>query len=166
MAQTSRVSKVTTAPELTLYEGYARLIDKYLVAPCDNACPFHVPAQAYVRLVAQERFQEAYEQITSKNPLQYVCGYVCNFPCETDCTRGLKDEPIRIRAIKRFVMDLAQEKGWKPAVVKNAFHGTKVAVIGSNVKDTLFPDQEAVGLGPAAGVGLKRALALFGSRHD
>ena len=125
------VSKVTTAPELTLYEGYARLIDKYLVAPCDNACPFHVPAQAYVRLVAQERFQEAYEQITSKNPLQYVCGYVCNFPCETDCTRGLKDEPIRIRAIKRFVMDLAQEKGWKPAVVKNAFHGTKVAVIGS-----------------------------------
>ncbi|MBN2290317.1 MAG: NAD(P)-binding protein, partial [Candidatus Glassbacteria bacterium] len=125
------VKEVTTAPELTLYEGYARLKDKYLVAPCDYACPFHVPAQAYVRLVAQERFREAYEQITSKNPLQYVCGYVCNFPCETACSRGVKDEPIRIRAIKRFVMDLAQREGWKPKVEKAEPHGIKVAVIGS-----------------------------------
>ncbi|HUU30285.1 MAG TPA: FAD-dependent oxidoreductase [archaeon] len=125
------VEHVTTAPELTLYEGYATLKDKYLVAPCDNACPFHVPAQAYVRLVAQERFKEAYEQITSKNPLQYVCGYVCNFPCETACTRGVKDEPIRIRAIKRFVMDLAEREGWKPKVIKAGKHGTRVAVIGS-----------------------------------
>ena len=126
------VSSVTAAPELTLHEGYARLKDKYLVAPCDYACPFHVPAQAYVRLVAQERFKEAYEQITSKNPLQSVCGYVCNFPCESACTRGVKDEPIRIRAIKRFVMDMAEEKGWQPTVVlSDNKHGTKVAVIGS-----------------------------------
>lgn len=125
------VDKVTTAPELTLYEGYARLKDKYLVAPCDDACPFHVPAQAYVRLVAQERFREAFEQITSKNPLQHVCGYVCNFPCETACSRGVKDEPIRIRAIKRFVMDLAQKEGWTPEVVRGEPHGTPVAVIGS-----------------------------------
>jgi NADPH-dependent glutamate synthase beta subunit-like oxidoreductase/dihydroorotate dehydrogenase len=126
------VSSVTAAPELTLYEGYARLKDKYLVAPCDNACPFHVPAQAYVRLVAQERFKEAYGQITSKNPLQYVCGYVCNFPCEDACTRGVKDEPIRIRAIKRFVMDMAQREDWNPTVIRNENkHGRKVAVIGS-----------------------------------
>ena len=127
----SIVDKVTTAPELTLYEGYAQLKDKYLVAPCDDACPFHVPAQAYVRLVAQERFREAYGQITSKNPLQYVCGYVCNFPCEDACTRGIKDEPIRIRAIKRFVMDMAEKEHWRPEVVKAEPHGTRVAVIGS-----------------------------------
>ncbi|MBN2290396.1 MAG: FAD-dependent oxidoreductase, partial [Candidatus Glassbacteria bacterium] len=125
------VEEVTTAPELTLYEGYAQLKDKYLVAPCDYACPFHVPAQAYVRLVAQQRFEEAYQQITSKNPLQYVCGYVCNFPCESACSRGVKDEPIRIRAIKRFVMDLAGKNGWKPEVIKAEPHGTKAAVIGS-----------------------------------
>ena len=125
------VTTVTSAPDLTLYEGYARLTDRDLAAPCDNACPFHVPAEAYVRLVAQERFKEAYEQITSKNPLQYVCGYVCNFPCEGDCTRGLKDEPIRIRAIKRFVMDLAEKEGWEPAVEKAEPHGVKIAVVGS-----------------------------------
>ncbi len=125
------VDKVTAAPDLTLHEGYARLKDKYLVAPCDAACPFHVPAQAYVRLVAQERFREAYEQITSKNPLQSVCGYVCNFPCEGDCSRGVKDEPIRIRAIKRFVMDLGEKEGWEPLVERTERHGVRVAVIGS-----------------------------------
>ncbi len=125
------VDQVTSAPELTLYEGYAHLKDKYLVAPCDNACPFHVPAQAYVRLVAQERFEEAYHQITSRNPLQSVCGYVCNFPCEDACSRGVKDEPIRIRAIKRFVMDMAEREGWQPVVERTEPNGKRIAVIGS-----------------------------------
>ena len=125
------VAQVTSAPELTLHEGYARLKDKYLVAPCDDACPFHVPAQAYVRLVAQERFKEAYEQITSKNPLQHVCGYICNFPCEGACSRGVKDEPIRIRAIKRCVMDMAEKEGWTPRVDRAEPNGVKVGVIGS-----------------------------------
>lgn len=125
------VAHVTSAPDLTLHEGYARLKDKYLVAPCDDACPFHVPAQAYVRLVAQERFREAFEQITSKNPLQSVCGYVCNFPCESACSRGVKDEPIQIRAIKRFVMDMAEQEGWQPAVSRAESNGMRVGVIGS-----------------------------------
>jgi len=122
---------VKAAPELTLYEGYARKKEPNLIAPCDYSCPHHVPAMAYVRLVAQEQFEEAYKQITGKNPLQHVCGYICNHPCEDACTRGLKDEPIRIRAIKRFVMDMAEREGWEPDLEKAAPNGRKVAVIGS-----------------------------------
>jgi len=125
------VHSVKSAPELTLWEGYARKKDQNLSAPCDYTCPHHVPAMAYVRLVAQEKFEEAYAQIISKNPLQHICGYICNHPCEEACTRGLKDEPIRIRAIKRFVMDLADRQGWQPNLDKSAPNGKKVAVIGS-----------------------------------
>ncbi|MEA2063594.1 MAG: FAD-dependent oxidoreductase [Gemmatimonadota bacterium] len=125
------VDSVKSAPELTLYEGYARQKDPNLSAPCDYSCPFNVPAMAYVRLVAQGRFEEAYRQITGKNPLQHVCGYICNHPCEEACTRGLKDEPIRIRAIKRFVMDRAEQELWKPDLEKAAANGKKVAVIGA-----------------------------------
>ncbi|MEA1996935.1 MAG: FAD-dependent oxidoreductase [Gemmatimonadota bacterium] len=125
------IDSVKSAPELTLYEGYARLKDPCLAAPCDYNCPFNVPAMAYVRLVAQEKFEEAYRQITSKNPLQHVCGYICNHPCEDACTRGLKDEPVRIRAVKRFVMDLAEREGWKPNMEKAEPNGKKVAVVGS-----------------------------------
>ena len=125
------IDSVKSAPELTLWEGYARQKDENLSAPCDYACPHHVPAMAYVRLVAQGKYAEAYEQITSKNPLQHVCGYICNHPCEESCTRGIKDEPVRIRAIKRFVMDLAEKNGWKPNLAKTPANGLKAAVIGS-----------------------------------
>jgi len=122
---------IKSAPELTIYEGYAKKKEDHLSAPCDYACPHHVPAQAYVRLVAQEKFEEAYQMITSKNPLQHVCGYICNHPCEEACSRGLKDEPIRIRAIKRFVMDKAAAEGWKPNLEQAPANGMQVAVIGS-----------------------------------
>jgi NADPH-dependent glutamate synthase beta subunit-like oxidoreductase/dihydroorotate dehydrogenase/NAD-dependent dihydropyrimidine dehydrogenase PreA subunit len=125
------VESVKSAPELTLWEGYASQKDPNLVAPCDYACPHHVPAMAYVRLVAQGKFEEAYQQITSKNPLQHTCGYICNHPCEDSCTRGLKDQPIRIRAIKRFVMDKAEQEGWVPNIEQAPPNGIKVAVIGS-----------------------------------
>ncbi|HUU30284.1 MAG TPA: FAD-dependent oxidoreductase [archaeon] len=125
------IDSVKAAPELTLWEGYARQKEPNLSAPCDYACPHHVPAMAYVRLVAQEKFEEAYGQITGKNPLQHVCGYICNHPCEDSCTRALKDEPVRIRAIKRFVMDMAEREGWQPNLEKKGPNGVKVAVIGS-----------------------------------
>lgn len=122
---------IKSAPELTIYEGYAKKKVDHLSAPCDFACPHHVPAQAYVRLVAQEKFEEAYQMITSKNPLQHVCGYICNHPCEEACSRGLKDEPIRIRAIKRFVMEKAAAEGWQPNLEQSQANGMQVAVIGS-----------------------------------
>jgi len=125
------VDSVKAAPELTLWEGYASKKEDNLAAPCDTACPHHVPAMAYVRLVAQEKYKEAFDMITGKNPLQHVCGYICNHPCESSCTRALKDEPIRIRAIKRFVMDMAEREGWKPGNGAAASNGKKVAVIGS-----------------------------------
>lgn len=125
------IPSIRSAPELTIYEGYAKKKEDCLSAPCDYACPHHVPAMAYVRLVAQEKFEEAYRQITSRNPLQHVCGYICNHPCEDACSRGLKDEPIRIRAIKRFVMDKAEAEGWKPNLEKAPSNGMKAAVVGS-----------------------------------
>src|SRR4030042_5034628 len=99
------VPLVKTAPELTLFEGYARITKPYLAAPCKAACPHNVPAQAYVQKVAQGDFRAAYDLIMGKNPLQCVCGWVCNHPCETECTRGEIGRAIPIREIKRFVIE-------------------------------------------------------------
>lgn len=125
------VSEVKTAPELTLYDGYARVKDPYLSAPCKDACPHHVPVQAYVRKVASRDFKRAFELITDKGLFQKICGYVCSHPCEQACTRGEYGRPIRIRDIKRFVLEYGECKGWKPAMDKQSPNGHKVAVIGS-----------------------------------
>ncbi len=125
------VSKVKTSVELTLHEGYARIIKPHLSAPCKAVCPHHVPVQAYVQKVAKGEFRDAFTLITAKNPLQDVCGLVCTAPCEDVCTLGKTSRPVAIRAIKRFVLEYGRQKGWPEGGEPGAANGRKVAVIGS-----------------------------------
>jgi NADPH-dependent glutamate synthase beta subunit-like oxidoreductase/dihydroorotate dehydrogenase len=125
------VPEVKTAPDLTIYQGYARICEPELAAPCKAACPHHVPAQAYVRKVAQGKYREAYDLIMGKNPLQSVCGWVCNHECETACTRGEIGTPIPIRAIKRFVIEYGRKAGWTPNIKLSEKRQETIAVVGS-----------------------------------
>lgn len=125
------VTEVTTAGSLTVFPGTARISDPRLAAPCKAACPDLVPAQGYVRKIAVGDFAGAYRLITSRQPLPSVCAYICTHPCETACTRGDWDEPIRIRDLKRFVLEYAAREGWQPQVARAAPKNKKVAVVGA-----------------------------------
>ena len=125
------VNEVQSAETLTLYPGHARIKNTGLAAPCKFACPNQVPAQGYVRKVAERDFKAAYRLITSRDPLQSICAYICAHPCETACTRADMDEPIRIRDIKRFVLEYGEKHGWKPEVDRLPQTGKKVAVVGA-----------------------------------
>ena len=125
------VKAIKPAPELTLYDGHIKIKDPYLSAPCVFHCPAHVPAQGYIRAVADEDFEKAFDLITSKNPFQSICGVICDHPCEDACTRRWKDQPLRIRDIKDFVLTYAKGKGWKPKVEKTDKRDEKIAVIGA-----------------------------------
>ncbi len=101
-------------------------------APCVNSCPAHVPAQAYVHLIAQKDFAGALQAVRSADPLQSVCGWVCYHPCEDACTRGDMDAPIAIRALKRFVLEWGAKNrpddGVEP---RPAPSGKTVAIVGA-----------------------------------
>lgn len=73
--------------------------------PCHTACPVGTEAGRYVALIAEGRYREAYAVARRPNPLASICGRVCAAPCETVCRRGALDEPIAIRALKRFVTE-------------------------------------------------------------
>ncbi len=125
------VPEVKTAADVTLYDGYAKVKEPNLSAPCKAACPHHLPAQAYIQKVAKGEYREAYDLITGTGPLQNVCSYVCNHPCEAACTRGVNGRPVQIKDIKRFVLDYGKKQGWKPSVKPEENNGHSVAVIGS-----------------------------------
>lgn len=105
--------------------------------PCMAACPVHTEAGRYVALIAEGKFREAYHVARRPNPLASICGRVCAAPCEPACRRGTIDEPIAIRALKRFVterfgvesmVDLEKlREVFGRSVRKN---GIKVAVVG------------------------------------
>ena len=71
--------------------------------PCRAACPVNTNAGGYVSLIAQGRYAEAYLLARTPNPFASVCGRICAHPCESACRRGQLDQPIAIRALKRFV---------------------------------------------------------------
>ncbi len=73
--------------------------------PCMAACPVHTNAGAYVAAIADGDDELAYLTARLPNPFASVCGRVCAAPCEDACRRGKIDEPIAIRALKRFVTE-------------------------------------------------------------
>jgi NADPH-dependent glutamate synthase beta subunit-like oxidoreductase len=72
---------------------------------CQFACPVHTDARGYIRAIAAGDYEGAYLIARGPNPLASICGRVCGAPCETACRRGSIDQPIAIRALKRFVSD-------------------------------------------------------------
>ncbi|WP_028578807.1 FAD-dependent oxidoreductase [Desulfogranum japonicum] len=83
-------------------------IDKRQQPLCQASCPLGVNAQGYVALAAKGKYQEALDLIREKNVLPGICGRICTHPCEESCRRGELDEPVSIRAIKRFLADYAE----------------------------------------------------------
>ena len=97
------------------------------IAPCQAACPAGTDAGRYVGLVAEGRYDDAYAVAAEVNPFPSVCGWICTAPCEAACRRGVLDEPISIRTIKRF----AAEHGHLPPVAKpTATRPERVAIVG------------------------------------
>ena len=62
-------------------------------------------AGRYVTAIAAGDDELAYRIARLPNPFPSICGRVCAAPCEKACRRGSIDEPIAIRALKRYVCE-------------------------------------------------------------
>ena len=125
--------------------------------PCRTGCPVRTNAGGYVRAVAEWDTARGYRIARAPNPLASICGRICAHPCETNCRRGLIDQPISIRALKRT---LTERHG-----VENAL-GDRPALepLRLAVADEAGPVRIAiVGAGPA-GLSCAHDLALLGYR--
>ncbi len=99
-------------------------------APCVNACPAGVDVSSYVSLVSQGKYAEALEIHRRRNPFALICGRVCPAFCEDRCRRGMLDDPVAIRHIKRFMADHELENPWTPPQLEPDKE-EKVAVVGA-----------------------------------
>ncbi|MBN1992206.1 MAG: FAD-dependent oxidoreductase [Anaerolineae bacterium] len=109
----------------------AYAIEKRGVAPCRNACPAGQRAQGYIALINAGRYADAMRVIKEDNPFPGICGRICNHRCEDACNRGQVEEPLNIRALKRFVTDWVYEQ---PRVLPDPVeqkYAERVAVIGA-----------------------------------
>lgn len=106
-------------------EYYHKVVD------CQYACPAHTPVPEYIRLIAAERYSEAYMVNWESNVFPGVLGRTCDRPCEPACRRGrVEEEPVAICRLKRVAADNKDDvRRYMP---QGPFppNGKKIALIG------------------------------------
>ncbi|MBV9017706.1 MAG: FAD-dependent oxidoreductase, partial [Alphaproteobacteria bacterium] len=102
------------------------------VVDCQWACPAHTPVPEYIRLVAEQRYTEAWAINWESNVFPGILGRTCDRPCEPACRRGrVENEPVAICRLKRVAADYKGDiSPYLPAVPATK-NGKRIALIGA-----------------------------------
>ena len=75
--------------------------------PCVAGCPVNIEIPDFIAKIRKKDYEAAYEIISRSSSLPAVCGRVCpqENQCEGKCTMGIKNEPVAIGRLERFVAD-------------------------------------------------------------
>lgn len=99
---------------------------------CVVACPVHINIPKFIKHIKDQNKEEAYYSLYDDNILPSICGRVCpqEKQCEGACIVGIKNEPVSIGALERYLGDFALESGVRKKVDITE-NNIKVAVVGS-----------------------------------
>lgn len=101
------------------------------VVDCQYACPAHTPVPEYIRLIAAQRYTDAYMVNWESNVFPGVLGRTCDRPCEPACRRGrLEQEPVAICRLKRVAADNKSDISGRLPEIPKTKNGKKVALLG------------------------------------
>lgn len=99
-------------------------------APCQNGCPINTPIPKVIRLLKDNKLDEAGKILFENNPLTTICSLICNHEkqCEGNCVLGRKGSPVHFSAIEAYISNAYAPKMIKGPAESN---GQRVAIVGS-----------------------------------
>ena len=100
------------------------------VPQCVAACPLHVDAKSFCALMAQRRWDKAWQVLARTLPLPGVLARLCDAPCKDACIRQEVGGSIEIGTLERFCAERA-----KPVAPPRPLpsRGKTVAVVGDGL---------------------------------
>ena len=100
--------------------------------PCVKGCPVGIHIPQFIQSLRKGDIEEAYQIISLTSSLPAVCGRVCpqETQCESNCTLGVRFEPVGIGRLERFVADWHNEHSTE-APKRPDSNGHRVAIVGS-----------------------------------
>jgi glutamate synthase (NADPH/NADH) small chain len=125
-------SEVALGYDPTTAQAEANRCLQCKAAPCRKGCPVEINIPAFIKHIRDGQYDDAIEEIKTKNNLPAVCGRVCpqEDQCEKFCVLAKKGEAVGIGRLERFAADYAKNR---PARKKNMTEREplgKVAIIG------------------------------------
>lgn len=97
---------------------------------CQYACPASIDVPRYIKFILEGKYTEALGVIRERVPFAAILGHICAHPCETQCRRSKLDQPVAIRALKRFAAEQGNAAAFDSGE-KAPSSGKKVAIVGS-----------------------------------
>jgi NADPH-dependent glutamate synthase beta subunit-like oxidoreductase len=104
------------------------------VVDCQYACPAHTPVPEYIRLIAAERYDDAFMVNWESNVFPGILGRTCDRPCEPACRRGrVEEEPVAICRLKRVAADNKNDDNIAARMpeIPAQKNGKRIALIGA-----------------------------------
>ncbi len=100
------------------------------VPQCQKGCPIATPIPEVIKLLKDNKLDEAGWMLFENNPLTTVCSLICNHEnqCEGHCVLGRKGAPVHFSVIENYISSAYASKmtaGPHPS------NGIKVAIVGS-----------------------------------
>lgn len=100
------------------------------VPQCQKGCPISTNIPLAIKLLKENKLDEAGKMLFENNPHTTVCSLVCNHEnqCEGHCVLGRKGAPVHFSTIENYISTTYANKmteGPKPS------NGMRVAIIGS-----------------------------------
>ena len=100
------------------------------VPQCQKGCPIKTPIPEVIKLLKDNKLDEAGRMLFENNPLTTVCSIVCNHEkqCEGHCVLGIKGAPVHFSTIENYISSTYASKMVQGPHPSN---GKKVAIVGS-----------------------------------
>lgn len=113
------------ATDITNPEYFHKVVD------CQYGCPAHTPVPEYIRLIAAQRYADAYMVNWDSNVFPGILGRTCDRPCEPVCRRGrVEEKPVAICRLKRVAADNKGDVSARMPKIPTRKNGKKIALIG------------------------------------
>ena len=97
---------------------------------CMKGCPIKTPIPEVIRLLKENKLDEAGWMLFENNPLTTVCSLICNHEkqCEGHCVLGKKGVPVHFSTIEQYI-----SRTYAPKMTKGPkpWNGKRVAIVGS-----------------------------------
>ncbi len=102
------------------------------VVDCQYACPAHTPVPEYIRMIAAERYTDAYMVNWESNVFPGILGRTCDRPCEPACRRGrIEADPVAICRLKRAAADNKGDVSERMPSAPKTKNGKRIALVGA-----------------------------------
>lgn len=100
------------------------------VPQCQKGCPINTNIPMAIRLLKENKLDEAGKMLFNNNPLTTVCSLVCNHEkqCEGHCVLGKKGAPVHFSTIENYISTAYANQMTNGPAPSN---GMRVAIIGS-----------------------------------